>query len=480
MVRVAIAVICLMLLPSAAWAQAGKRIALIITNQSYTQAGARLTNTHRDGELLKSALERVGFRVWVAKDTRDERALLQAIAGHVQRLSEAGPEAVGFFYYSGHGAADRPNGENYLIPTDVPLTHASQLPLLAVRLEKITSSLASVGSTGFVVFDACRNVPLQRDTKDVAFKGFVPVREQNGLLVAFATEPGNVAVDQSLYAQALADEVVKPGLEAGQVFRRVRQRVRADTRQAQSPEYLDKRDHDFHFAIAATHAPNAPGQVDTGELERASAFIRTTGDQSRLEEFIRQFANTPYAEMARARLRELRTANSSPVDSRQAASPFHTRESTGLKGDVIDSAAHVPQTKCKSDCLADASCVGAEHDAEFSRCTLFSLVEQTIDAPRFTSFVRDRVSTAAAKSNSSRAFRAYQAIGLSGDIIDSHSDVPQAECRQRCVALNACVAVEHDDAFSRCTLYSSVDRVTRSPRYTSFALEEYPIHSGAR
>jgi hypothetical protein len=208
MVRVAIAVICLMLLPSAAWAQAGKRIALIITNQSYTQAGARLTNTHRDGELLKSALERVGFRVWVAKDTRDERALLQAIAGHVQRLSEAGPEAVGFFYYSGHGAADRPNGENYLIPTDVPLTHASQLPLLAVRLEKITSSLASVGSTGFVVFDACRNVPLQRDTKDVAFKGFVPVREQNGLLVAFATEPGNVAVDQSKCSGACGNACV--------------------------------------------------------------------------------------------------------------------------------------------------------------------------------------------------------------------------------------------------------------------------------
>ena len=70
----------------------------------------------------------------------------------------------------------------------------------------------------FVVFDACRNVPLQRETKDLAFKGFAPVREQNGLLVAFATEPGNVAVDQSLYAKALAEEIVRPGLGGGTGF----------------------------------------------------------------------------------------------------------------------------------------------------------------------------------------------------------------------------------------------------------------------
>ena len=70
----------------------------------------------------------------------------------------------------------------------------------------------------FVVFDACRNVPCSARPR-TGFKGFAPVREQNGLLVAFATEPGNVAIDQSLYAKALAEEIVKPGLEAAQVFR---------------------------------------------------------------------------------------------------------------------------------------------------------------------------------------------------------------------------------------------------------------------
>ena len=229
-------------------AAAQNRIALILTNQAYTQPGARLTNPHRDGEVLKAALEKVGFKVWLARDTKNEGELLRAIGEHIERMTRAGPDAVGFLYYSGHGAADRPNGDNYLIPTEAPLTSAAQLPLMAVRLDKITGTLSSVGAMSFVVFDACRNVPLQRGIRDSTFKGFAPVREQNNLLVAFATDPGNVAIDENVYAGALAEELVRPGLEAAQVFRRVRQKVRDGTSGKQLPEYVDKREHDFHFA----------------------------------------------------------------------------------------------------------------------------------------------------------------------------------------------------------------------------------------
>lgn len=241
-------------------AGAETRLALVVTNQSYTQAGAALSNTHRDGDLVKAALERVGFEVWVVRDTRNEAALLGAIGEHIERLAEAGPDAVGFIYYSGHGAADRPDGANYLIPTEAPITHAAQLSLMAVRLDKVTETLARVGKINFVVFDACRNVPLQRSQKDLTFKGWVPVREQSGLLVAYATDPGNVAVDQSIYAKALAEEIVQPGREASSVFRAVGRRVRAETRNQQSPDYRDARHFDFEF-LAAPSPPTAPVAV---------------------------------------------------------------------------------------------------------------------------------------------------------------------------------------------------------------------------
>jgi uncharacterized caspase-like protein len=91
------------------------RFALVITNQPYTQPGAQLDNTYRDGQVIKAALERVGFKVWVVKDTVNKGMLRQAIGEHVQRLAEAEPDVVGFLYYSGHGAGDRPNGCNAAI-----------------------------------------------------------------------------------------------------------------------------------------------------------------------------------------------------------------------------------------------------------------------------------------------------------------------------------------------------------------------------
>ena len=61
--RISVLVCLLLALTTAATAQT--RIALVITNQSYSQPGARLTNTHRDGVVVKAALEKVGFQVWL-------------------------------------------------------------------------------------------------------------------------------------------------------------------------------------------------------------------------------------------------------------------------------------------------------------------------------------------------------------------------------------------------------------------------------
>ena len=263
-----LALLGLLVLAGTLPALAESRIALVITNQAYAQPGARLTATHRDGDLVKAALEKVGFRVFVVRDTRNEGELLRAIGEHVERLAQAGPDAVGFLYYSGHGAADRPDGANYLIPTEVPLATAAQLDLMAVRLDKITSALSKVGRMSFIVFDACRNVALQRGLRDATFKGFAPVREQNGLLLAFATDPGNVAVDESHYARALAEGIVQPGLEAAQVFRRVRQRVRDATGGRQAPEYVDKREHDFHFV-----ANEQPSELAGPRIEAEAARL---------------------------------------------------------------------------------------------------------------------------------------------------------------------------------------------------------------
>jgi formylglycine-generating enzyme required for sulfatase activity len=236
MVRVAIALMMMLLivcLPSIAWAQGEKRIALLIGNQSYGSEIGRLANPHNDVALLERALRGLGFDVATVRDA-GLATLHQAVNGYARRLQAAGPNAVGFFYYSGHGAADA--GTNYLIPVDVKTTETGELWDQSLRLTAITRQLKSEAgnATHFVVFDACRNtLKLTRagSRTVVQSKGFVPVSQESGMLIAYATAEGELASDigqgAGPYAKVLAEEIVKPGVEAVYMFRRVQVRVRS-------------------------------------------------------------------------------------------------------------------------------------------------------------------------------------------------------------------------------------------------------------
>jgi uncharacterized caspase-like protein len=106
--------------------------------------------------------------------------------------------------------------------------------------DQITRKLkAEAGNaTHFVVFDACRNTlkltqPGSRAV--VPFKGFVPVAQESGMLIAYATAEGELASDVGAgagpYATMLAEEIVQPEIEAVVMFRAVQRRVRAAIKQ---------------------------------------------------------------------------------------------------------------------------------------------------------------------------------------------------------------------------------------------------------
>jgi hypothetical protein len=109
--RPAVIVLLFALLPSHAGAEA--RIALLIGNEAYASAIGRLSNPHNDVALLEQALKGLGFEVVTVRDA-GLGALYQTVNAYARRLQAAGPNAVGFFYYSGHSASD--GSTNYLIP----------------------------------------------------------------------------------------------------------------------------------------------------------------------------------------------------------------------------------------------------------------------------------------------------------------------------------------------------------------------------
>jgi uncharacterized caspase-like protein len=181
-----------------------------------------LANPHKDGAVIASALESVGFardNIVILKDV-DQPTLQMAVADFVERIERGGPDAVVFLYYSGHGAADRTErGENYLIPIGAKITLAKQLPILGVSVSEITKALERVPAKArFVVVDACRDIAFTKGLKEVA-KGFVPERKLDGMILAFATRPGETAEDNNIYASVLASILPTPGLRAEEVFK---------------------------------------------------------------------------------------------------------------------------------------------------------------------------------------------------------------------------------------------------------------------
>ena len=118
------AVIFLLLVLSPAHALAEARIALLIGNEAYASDIGRLANPHNGVALLERTLKVLGFDVVTVRDA-GLGVLHQAVNAYARRVQPAGPGAVGFFHYCGHGASD--GSTNYLIPVDVKTTEAGEL-----------------------------------------------------------------------------------------------------------------------------------------------------------------------------------------------------------------------------------------------------------------------------------------------------------------------------------------------------------------
>ena len=304
-------------LPLPAFAE--KRVALLIGNQSYTNEIGRLANPLNDIAMLEKALKGLGFDVTTVRDA-GLAALHQAINAYARRVRSAGPDAISFFYYSGHGAADA--GTNYLIPVDVRSAEEGDLWDQALRLTEITRKLKGEAgnATHFVVFDACRNNLKLRKAGTRALvqsKGFVPVAQESGMLIAYATAEGELAsdvgADAGPYAKMLADEIIKPGVEAVTMFRNVQVRVRGAI--GQEPWIGFSALGVVHLAGVAADAPKPSPVAPTpapptrqSDVSEAWSATKDTTSVAALEAFIRRFGNTYYGDLAKVRLAEIKDA----------------------------------------------------------------------------------------------------------------------------------------------------------------------------
>jgi hypothetical protein len=156
MVRTIVVLILLALLPSVAHAEA--RFALLIGNQAYDPSVGILRNPYNDITVVGEALAKQGFQVLPPIKDAKRSAMLGGVRDLVHHLNVAGAGAIGFIYYSGHGAAEKDTNINYLIPVDAKEPGTAAFWDESVKLNDVLRLLDGARSAAkFIVFDACRN-----------------------------------------------------------------------------------------------------------------------------------------------------------------------------------------------------------------------------------------------------------------------------------------------------------------------------------
>ena len=233
--------------PAAAWADFGKRYALVIGNSAYGHAEP-LPNASHDAAQIAQTLSELHFEVFAGFNL-SRHGFQRLINDFGQQVVTAEADTV-LIYYAGHGF--ELDGINRLVPVDAELRDRSEIETETFALDAIISSVQSPERQTIVFLDACRDNPLPESLrKAYSSQGLAQVRTGTNTFVAFATQPGNVSYEgsgsNSPFTEALLTNIAKPNLSLSDMMIAVRSDVSSRTVDRQVPWDQSSLRSQFYF-----------------------------------------------------------------------------------------------------------------------------------------------------------------------------------------------------------------------------------------
>jgi len=218
------------------------KVALVIGNGRYSNA-PELENPSNDAAAMARVLQGMGFTVIQGVDLK-RTDMENKIADFARAAATAD---VSLFFYAGHGI--QVSGRNYLVPVEAAVKDKTSLAFELIDVQKVTQFMGGNGKTSIVLLDACRDNPLTRSLarslgssrSSSVGQGLAPIRaEHGGMLIGFATAPGDVAADgdgmaNSPFTTALLKHLPTPGLEIELAMKKVKAEVLQLTGNKQRP-----------------------------------------------------------------------------------------------------------------------------------------------------------------------------------------------------------------------------------------------------
>jgi hypothetical protein len=337
-------------------AQAERRVALVMGNGLYKSA-VQLPNPPADAEAMAVMLSSMGFEVVVGTNLGRD-----AMTDKMSRFAQlAGGADVALFFYAGHGF--QLEGKNLLVPVDADIKSELDAKVRTIEIDSVLHHTMSDAKVKLVLLDACRDNPFAKQIASTAPKtrnivvgsGLAEMRPGEGTLIAFATGPGQVALDgegkHSPFTRALLAHVSTPGVEIRHALTRVRAQVSDDTRKQQLPWentnmtgffYMKKQEGtgaDTQVLASTGGQPASSFDPRALELELWSS-IKGSSNADDFKAYLDKFPNGTFADVARTRIAGLSrpsglTATPTSTDSTTGGGDLKTAEASSATEDAL-------------------------------------------------------------------------------------------------------------------------------------------------
>jgi len=335
-----------------------KRVALVIGNGAYEHT-VPLPNPANDAEQMAAKLRSLGFDVVAGQDQTygDMRRSVMSFA------KKAYGAEIAVLFYAGHGL--QVAGKNHLVPIDATIEDETSLDFETITVDFIMRQMSKDVKVQMVFLDACRDNPLARtlarrmgpSRSGSVGSGLAEIKIEEtggeGSVIAFATSPGDVALDgdgtNSPFTSALIKHIDTPNASIQTVMTRVTGDVYEETEKRQRPwvnasligeVFLNKRSVAPSTTVAslgdtATSTPPAPAATSTATQstiawEREKLIWETAKSSNTVvdyQAYLDAYPNGLFADFARNSIKRLSSANQ--VASVNPTAPAGTTATSG-------------------------------------------------------------------------------------------------------------------------------------------------------
>jgi hypothetical protein len=298
-----------------------KSKALVIGIDAY-DAWPKLSNGINDSEEVAKGLAAQGFEVTLKKNLKSGE--LEEALKYFFHHEGSDPDTRLLLWFAGHGHTL--DGEGYIVPADAPLPELdADFRDKAISLRRFGEYMREARAKHVLaIFDSCFsgtvfNVARSAPPPAITLDTTQPVREfiSSGEAEQLVSDDGTF---RKLFLDALAGK--EPGADANhdgyvtgtELGLFLQDKITNLTNNRQTPRYGKLNAYgydrgDFVFQVGKPDVPSIAAPPTTqfaSEAERSWAAANETTSTIVLEAFIRRYADSFYADLARARLEELK------------------------------------------------------------------------------------------------------------------------------------------------------------------------------